>query len=319
MLKLKKLSQISDKTVKSLLDTAVLTDKGMEIPGLSSKEFMNFRNRVKLLATRVKGAIPNDDQNLVNSSMYISSAMLFKNWIPGLLQTRFKKFGKDEFDEFDMGRFSVMFGEFTEKGLLPKLKAFTSLLAEVTLLGAYHQTASDAITQKYYDTYVNEHRLSKDVNDGNYLSFEDFKALREAKLRAMAMELRIFLTLLLMVLGARMLIPDDKDDPIRKSALVAYRMVNRTLLEVSFFLDPRSLSQVATNAIPQIRLMTDVYKLVKNTFKVGSDMITGYEPKKSEKTRRPLYYTSKMFPIVASGVDFVDAFDSYNPDSFWKY
>lgn len=317
--KIKRLSQISDKTVKSLLDSAVLTEKGLDIPGLSPEEFQRFRQMTMIVANKIIGTIPIEDKNLVSTSLFTSSLMMFKNWIPGLARTRFAKFGRDEMGEFDGGRFSMALGEFTAKGFLPKLNAFKELMVEIATMGYYNGKVNEQVALKYYEKYCAENRISRDPNSPDFLSFEDFKNLRLAKLKSLGTELGIFISFLLAVLGARMMIPDDKDDPTRKAVVIGYRMLNRGLLETSFFLDPRSATQVTTNIIPPVRLLNEITKWTRNTVKIGFDDITGYTPKKSEKTRHRGYYTSKMFPVVTSVTDFFDVWESYNADSYWKY
>jgi len=324
--KIKLLTKIADKSVKSLIESAVLTDKGLEIPGFTDRfkeeqikqEFRDFKFKVKNQLNLIKGSIPVEDRDLSNSTLLLSSVMMFKHWMPGLIRAHYKDFKIDDEGEADVGRFSVMIGEFTAKGFLPKMAAFKDLLLEVSLCGFYKGNVNEAVTESYYKKYIDEFRLSKDPKADNFLSYDDFKALRLAKFRASAAEIRLWIVFMMMVMGARGMIPDDKEDNTRKPALILYRALNRSLLEVSFFIDPSSMMQVTSNLMPQIRIITDVMKLTKNTALVGYDLVTGNKPKKSQKTRRPFYYSSTMVPGLNKGIDFWDAWDTYVPNGFWK-
>lgn len=296
--------------MKSLYELAELKDDGIYIEGLSNEEFNKFRQRVKNAATDIKGSIPNEDKNLVGTSIFTASIMMFKNWMPGLINTRFSRFKKDQFDNYDVGRFSAAFAEFTVEGIAPKIKAFRNLLGEIVFINS---GSSNEVARKLYDRYLKENIIDK-----SELSFEEFVELRNAKLRALGGELRMFLALLFFVFALRAALPDDKEDPARKVAIIGYRMVNRTLLEVSAFLDPRSFKQFTTNAIPQVKLLDDLLKFITNTFQEGYYDVTGQDPKKNKDRARRLYYLKRFFPVVTSFNDFLDLDDSYNPNSFIK-
>ena len=316
---IKRLSEIKKGGI-SLLDTAELTDEGIKIKGLGENEltFSTFRKQVRIVSGKIKGSMPEDDKNTIGANIITASMMMFKNWMPGLISTRFKNFDTDELGEFDVGRFRVAFGEFTAKGFLPKLKAFTDLAAEVAL-GNYLRSAkfgikpNKEVSRKYYNEYLKANRLTADE-----LSLKDFMELRRAKLRSMAAELRIYFSFMLLIFGTRAMLPDDEDDPMYKMAIIGYRMLNRGYLEVSFFLDPRSVTQVSYS-LPQLRLFTDIYKLVANTVEEAGYLVTGYKPTKAEDRARVGYYSSKMVPVFNKFYDFIDYWNTYNPDSPWKY
>ena len=44
------------------------------------------------------------------------------------------------FDDYDVGRFRVFFGEFTAKGVMPKLGAFTNALGEMLMISPSIET-----------------------------------------------------------------------------------------------------------------------------------------------------------------------------------
>jgi hypothetical protein len=205
-------------------------------------------------------------------------------------------------------------GEFTSKGVVPKLQAFTELLTEVTLFGFNNTKVNDDVTKKFYERYIHDNKLQR-----SELSLEQFKELRRKKLKGMAAELRIYLTFLLAVIGAKAMIPPDKDDPMRKPAVLAFRMVNRSLLEVSAFLDPRTITQIGGNAVPPIRILTDVASMLKGTYNLVERSITGEKIKKSEKTLQWGYKSVTFIPGVKAAFDVFDVYDKYQLNSNIKY
>lgn len=311
----KPLEYLKDKSVKPLIEVATINEDGsFSVPGLSAEGYTHFRKSVMLVVNKAIGSMSEEDKNLAQSNLLIATVMMFKNWIPGLGRTRFSKFGKNSVDVFDVGRFNVLMGEFTDKGVAPKLKAFTELLLEVTLCGFNSTKVNEAVSRKFYQRYLTEKRMTE-----SELSFEQFRDLRIKKLRGMGMELRVYLAFLLLVLGAKAMLPPDKDDPLRKPAVLAFRMVNRSLLEVSFFLDPRTINQVGGNAIPPIRLLNDTYSMLKGTYGLIEHSITGEKIKKSQKTLQWGYKSVTFIPGVKAFYDVMDIYDKYNPNSSFKY
>jgi len=308
---LKKISKI--KNGKSLLDSAELTEDGIKIEGLTDEIYTEVRKRVRSALVTINGMMSTEDKNAVGTNMYLSSAMMFKNWLPGLISARFKNFSTNEFGDYDVGRMKVAFGEFTGKGLMPRLKAFGNLAKEVINMGYFDTHVSQERSEHFYNEYIRKNRLTKEQ-----LSLEDFIELRVAKLKGMAAELRVYLSFALLVFGMRAALPDDEEDPMYKIAVIGYRMLNRGYLEVSFFLSPASVQQVGQNILPHIRMITDLYNLLNNTIEEAGYLITGEEPTKAEDRTRQLYYTSKIFPGVNKVVDMLDVWDTYNPSGRFK-
>jgi hypothetical protein len=173
IIKLSDLATTDDQ--RSLLERATLDKDGLKIEGLEAKEFQKFRTMVRTQASAVKGSIPADDMNLVNTNLLLRAFMQFRNWVPGTAAPRFKGFHYNTvMDRHDVGRFKVQFGEFAAKGFLPKLAAFKNMLGEVIWL---HNKPNSEQSDYYYQKYLDEQLITEEE-----LSKEQFIALRTAKL-----------------------------------------------------------------------------------------------------------------------------------------
>jgi len=230
--------------------------------------------------------------------------------MPGLITKRLKNLEYDPlFEDYDVGRFRVFVGEFSAKGLAPKLKAFTQALGEVTLMGLYERKSVNMeVTKRFYDKYML-------TNPDSTLTVEEFAQLRKDKLRGMAMELRIYLSFVALVALGKITLPedDDEDNPMLKlMAQNMFRVTQRGSLELSFFFEPSSVTTILKSPVPSLRFFTDTQRMLINTWDETTDVIFG-EDSKQDKTPR-LYYFSKMTPISSSAVDFFDMFDTYNKD-----
>lgn len=229
--------------------------------------------------------------------------------MPALLKTRWKKLGYNQvYDDYDIGRFRVFFGEFTAKGLMPKIAHFTNSLAEVAAMGLYQRkNTSDQVAQKFLEKYKEQNPTAP------ALSLDEFKELRKAKLRGMAAELRILLAFFgLIALGRGLLGDDDDDEDGKFLAMTAFRITQRGMFELSFFTNPRSATSLLTSPIPSIRLFKDITKVLNNTFDETRDRFIG-EDSPYDRTPR-FYYISKLIPGVSAGFDFIDFWGTYDPD-----
>jgi len=299
------------KDKRSILERMGVKDDKPFIDGLTEKQFIRFRKMIQAAAVGVKGNMPEEDRNLIGTTLMGQALMQFRNWMPGLIRKRFKDLQYDNlFEEYDVGRFRVFFGEFTAKGVLPKLGAFTKLLGEVAMMDIYNKKGINMeVTTKFYNDYMTK-------NPTSTLTIEEFVELRKAKLQGMAKELQILLGFVLLVAAGKAYIPEDEDSPLSKAAALAtqniFRTSQRGLLELSFFFSPKSVATIVKSPIPSARIFNDLSKMLRNTLDESRDYIFGEE---SAHDKTPAFYhISKMVPVSSSAVDFFDIFETYNKD-----
>ena len=307
----KRLDRIKGEDKRSLLERGKTENDKYSIEGLSEEQYIRFRRMIQRAAVGVKGNMPEEDRNLIGTTLTGQALMQFRNWMPGLITKRFKDLQHDElFDEYDVGRFRVFFGEFTAKGLMPKLGAFTRLLGEVTMMNLYNKKGINMeVTEKYYNKYM----IS---NPDSSLTLEEFVELRKAKLQGMAKEIQILLGFVLLVTGGKAFLPEEEDDPVSIAVALAaqnmFRMSHRGLLELSFFFSPKSVTTILKSPVPSLRVFNDISKMLRNSLDETRDFVIG-EESKQDKTPA-FYYISKLVPVSSSAVDFFDIFDTYNKD-----
>jgi len=297
-----------DTDKRSLIERSSIKDDKFEIDGLNEQQYIRFRRMIQAAATGIKGNMSQEDLNLIRTSLMGQAFMQFRNWMPGLITKRFKNLQYDDlWDDYDVGRFRVFWGEITAKGLKPKLGAFTRLLGEVTMIYGYEKSGINKdVTQRFYDKYVV-------ANPQTDLTLEEFAQLRLDKLKGMARELQIYIGMMLMVAGGKAFIPERDEEALTKATRLlaqnTYRVAQRGFLEISFFFDPNSVTTILKSPLPSLRLFTNLYKMVGNTFDESFDVVFGDEV--FDRTPR-LYYFSKIVPIMSSYYDFADIWETYN-------
>ena len=308
--KIDRLSKLP-KGTKSLYDLADIKDDKLVIEGLNRNNYILLRTLMQKASSKVKGSIPQEDQNLAGTNIGVAMLMHFKNWIPAMVKDRGQTLTYDEdLNDLDIGRFRVFFGEFTAKGVVPKLNAFKDTLLEVIALGKYNRYNKGKISevaQKYYNKFLEENPTLKDK-----VSIEDFIELRRAKLQGMARELRQYLFLFSLVALLKAAVPpeDEEDNGLSRAiAMNAYRLSNRGLLELGFFLNPSSFLQITKKPVAVLGLFDDITKITRNTFDETRDVFFGED---TSRDKTPvLYYSSKMIPGGRAVLDIFDIFDNF--------
>ena len=302
--------------IRPLIET--LDTSGDTVKGINEAQFTAIRKLITSTSAKLKGNLFKEDSNLIGTNIYTAMFMQFRNWMPGLIEQRFRGLRYDQdISELEVGRFRVMYGEFTAKGVMPKLKAFLKLAAEVTTFGAYKALSNNsnkAVAEKYFEKFLEQNPDLKGT-----ITLDKFIELRQQKLRGMAMELSLLLGLLFILQLIKAAIPDDEDDAVQEWITKnAYRMTNRGLMEIMFFFDPNTVKQIAGRPLPLLNSSTELWKFLGNTVDETRDTVFGKDYKgvfgwqedKDDKTPKG-YYTSKMIPVRGI-TDFVDFFGDHD-------
>lgn len=300
--------------VTSFMD--LLNTEEDKVKGITDEQFVMVKKLISKATNEIKGSMTQEDQNLIGTNVYLSIFMQFRNWMPGLITQRFKGLQYEEdFDIADVGRFRVLYGEFTKKGLIPKLQTFIQLGMEVASFGIFNplsKNADNIIAKKYYERYILENPELKDS-----FTYEQFVELRKQKLIAMAQEIRLLLIFAGMLMALKAMIPDDEEESPIASYIYknAYRVFNRGYMELEFFFDPSTVKQILGSPAPIMKSMVEVIDFAQNTIDETRDFVTGNDykgtfvwelDKKDQKEK--FYYMSKFIPGSRFLTDIFDFF-----------
>jgi hypothetical protein len=296
------------KESKALYEYLVKDEKGdWKFEGVSLGELSRFRTGIFKIANKVKGSVPEHMKAAYSRTMAGQILMHFRSWMPGLISNRFKDISYDEdLDTLDAGRFRVFWGELVNSGGFAKgLKEFITILGEATVTG-YFNGGLKKINMRATSIAFEKFKAS---NPDTNLTINDFIEMRKAKIKGMAAELRVYFLMMMLVALAKSAIPDDDEDKLGKFiSRNAYLMANKGFLELSFFLQPSSITEVVKQPIPSLSLLTDSQKMIQNFFGESSRLITG---EVNNRDKSPFgYYTLTKF--VPGGKVSSDVFDLFN-------
>jgi len=340
-----RISKVKNKTVKSLKEMAKYDEKSgkFSFDGLDmndknvQKALTKFRSAAQKRGTQIKGAIPEEDKFLANQYILGKLLLQFRTWIPGLFKTRFKSFEYDnDVNEADVGRFNVFYQELVNSGSFLNtaktlLKTSLEMLVQIpgirklTNYSVFDNNMNEIPARRLYAKLVKQGK----INPQEY-SFKDFLELRAAKMKGMASEIGAYVSMMLLVMFAKAMVPDEcRGSKGRKNpkcttwdkwsanlAANGYKALYRGLLESSFWFDPNSPTSWLDKPMVILGTIADLRNLLGNTFDVAGDLLKDEDDpyrailKKSYRDKTPMfYYTSKFVPGINTVTDWINYWD----------
>jgi hypothetical protein len=166
--------------------------------------------------------------------------------------------------------------------------AYTLIQGGVLGFGAGIESKS--ITNKAIELYNKEKAKNPDLK----ITQEQFIKLHKDNLKSAALELQLILVLIGLLAALK---PDDDDEktPLR---MAFYKIINRNLDEVSFFLNPSSTQSILKKPLPILGFADNIYNLIGDFTGEVTGQIIG--DKKMIKKYKPMRSFNKIFPVLNS-------------------
>lgn len=299
------------RNTKSIYATKKLVNGKLEIPGLdlsNRDELQRLTTLTRRLSRNATGALSDSDLNIMSFNVWTKSMMVFKNWIPKLVDTRFGEFRKihDDFsveiddeglttgEKYDIGRIRLFFG-LIGMSVRDKGNHIMNIL-EMNDKGI-------EILDRMYEEYAEKYE--RQTGDTMNLSREEFIDLIRNNLSNQMKELGMLLSLVAASFALGFIGPDDDDNRADKNFYRFWqRVFDRFIQELSFFYNPVEFQKILSgSAFPAIGLISDMLKAMDHfTMQVtGYDIsnLTLTEEEVREKAQ-PIKNIARMFPGTKS-------------------
>ncbi len=295
----------------SLSATKELVDGKVSIPGFdfnNFKEVQRLSSLSKRIARNATGGMTKEDINKMNMNVWTKSMMVFKGWIPKLLDTRFGEFRKvsDDFsvvidddglttgEKYDIGRVRL-FGQFLHLNPLLIIKEINDVLS-VNEAGL---SKIDALYVKYAESY------RKQTGEDLEMDRAEFADLIRTNLRNQVKELATLFALIGLGMSLGFFAPDDDDDKATKNRFRwTQKVVDKFTSEISFFYNPAEIEKLLSgNAFPAISLFADAFRFINNLGMETTGLDWSDHDKTVEEVRKdaqPVKYLAKMLPVTKS-------------------
>lgn len=316
------------KNTRSINVTKKLENDKLVIPGLDlndHEELQRLTNLTRRISRNATGALSDSDLNRMGMNIWTKSMMVFKNWIPKLVDTRFSEFRKvsDDFsvqidesgnitgEKYDVGRIRLWLYV-----MGTSIRDKSSNIINILTVNQKGLAALDKMFEDFAKTYEQKHGKPLEMTK------KEFIDMIRTNLRNQMKELAIATALLAASMAVGLIGHDPDDDKADRNRLRWYqRVFDKFNSELLFFYNPFEFQKLMSGSIfPAVSLLSDLERFV------GSVVIetTGYDSSHPdwsiEKVRanaKPIKNILKMLPGAKAGMiygavldaDFAKEFD----------
>ena len=280
---------------KGFLKLAKVENNELVVEGLDRKSdsVIELRRKVQAITKDALGNLSEDDLRKINLNIYGKSFMVFKNWIPRLVDVRFGNLKYNSATEaYEWGRTRNMFRLLTEDFM----GSVDSLISSIK---GDDQKFVDQI-KKLYESKRSDYE--KDTGKTLNMTEGEFVELVSNNIRNQMTDFMFYLALSTLIIGAKAAQPGDDDDKATKNRYkYMLRVMDKIRDEVAYFYNPTSFLGLTTSGIfPAISYLENFKKLFLN---FGTEMYAlGVGDEELAKKNQVIKYLLKGFPI-ASQVD----------------
>ena len=271
---------------KGIMKIATIKDGILEIPGVerSSDSVLELRRKVQSLSKAALGNLSEDDIRKINLNIYGKSFMLFKNWIPRLVDVRYGnlKFNAGS-DAYEWGRMRNVFRIMSEdiRGSLSNL---------------YNTLQGNEKGVDFMRKLFEKKKADYESDTGKELEMDEvaFMDLNVKNVKAQLLDTIFLLTLVSLYAGVKAYAPDD-DELSKNQHRFFVKATDKLKDELLYFYNPTSiLNLVSQGFFPAKGLIENYVKFFNNFMLENYYIVTGDE--KAADKNFVLKYGMKAVP-----------------------
>lgn len=277
---------------KGVIKLGSVVDGEFVIPGIErkSESIIALRRKVQQLSSDALGSLTEENKRLINLNIYGNSFMVFKNWIPRLVDVRFGNLKYNSAsDAYEWGRMRMLYRVVSEDvlGSLGNLK--NALQANDKGVAYMRELFEKKAADYKADT-------GKDLE----MTESEFMDLVRKNIRNQMYDVMVFAALIAAFAALKANAPDDDEDPIVKNQ---YKFLLKTTDkfrdEIGYFYDPTSLTKlVSTGIFPSLGLIDNYKKVLTNFLKENYYLTIGDE--EAADKNYVLKYVMRSIPTISS-------------------
>lgn len=286
---------------KGVLKVGELKDGEFSIPGVDKKSdsVLEFRRLVQSFTSDALGSMSEENRRKVNMNVYTSSTMVFKNWIPRLVDVRIGNIKYNAAsDAYEWGRMRMIFGMLTSD-------IMKSIGSTKAALGGNGDVWLDQV-KELYDKKRKEYKdnTGKDLE----MTQDEFISLVNQNIKNQVAELVILLSLSVLLAGLKAAAPDDDEDELVKNQWKFYiKATDKLTDELMYFYDPTTpFDLIGKGIVPSLGLLENYTKFTKNFALENFGLIVGDEEMQDDA--KPIKYLMKSFPIANQAAGYLPMF-----------
>lgn len=290
---------------QGVLKVGEIIDNKFVIPGVDQKSdsVIELRRKVQQVSKDALGNLSEDDLRMINMSVYGKSFMVFKNWIPRLVDVRVGNLKYNSAsDAYEWGRTRMVFKVLTDE---------FNITNPVSGLGKLYSSLRGTESGiEYLRTMYEKKKNEYESDTGKTLEMTEteFMDLVRQNIKSQLVDVVFLATVFSLVAALKANEPDDDESPLIKNQYKFYmKAADKFKGELMYFYDPTSgLDLISQGFFPSSSLLTNFFKLVGNFRKEMWALGTGDE-ELADKTY-VVKYLLKTFPFSNQMVGYLPMF-----------
>jgi len=275
---------------KSVLKLGEVVDNEFVIPGVDrkSESVVALRRKIQQVSKDALGNMTEDSRRLIDMNVYGSSFMVFKNWIPRLVDVRVGdlKYNSAS-DAYEWGRMRMVFGMLS-LNVMKSVKRLRNTLVGNEKGVEYMRE----MWEKKKEAYERETGKTLNMTEG------EFMELVRRNLKSQMTDTMFLLALIGLVAALKANAPDDDEDPLVKNQYkFLMKAADKLRDEITYFYNPANLMQLVSGGIfPSLDLITNFEKILENFLTENYALVIGDE--ELEESNKVIKYVMKQFPVL---------------------
>ena len=275
---------------KGILKLGKIIDGEFVIPGIErkSQSVVELRRKVQQITNDALGNSSDEVKRLINATVYGNSFMVFKNWIPRLVDVRVGNLKYNAAsDAYEWGR-SRMITRIIAEDFLGAIGKLSNALRGT-------DKGIDFVREMYEKKKADyENDTGKTLN----LTESQFIDMVRQNIKNQLWDVLLYATIFSLWLGIKALPPDDDEDPyIKNSYNLMLKMTDKLKDELGYFYNPTSLvGLISTGFFPAVGLLKNYQKAFSHFMAENWGLITQND--KLVEKNDVIKYWMKSFPVT---------------------
>jgi hypothetical protein len=285
---------------QGVLETSTVVDGELVIPGVDrkSESVIELRRKVQQFTSDALGSLSEENKRLINLNIYSSSFMVFKNWIPRLVDVRMGNLKYNAAsDAYEWGRSRMIMRIISE-----------DVLGSIGNLSNALQGNDKGINfvRELYEKKKSDYE--RDTGKTLEMTEDEFIELTKQNIKNQILDLMVYATLFALTLAFKALAPDDDEDPIVKNQYkFLLKATDKFKDELGYFYNPTSLTDLVSKGIFPAMGLLENYKKVLTNFLIENYALATGDDETLEKNQ-VIKYLMKSFPISSQAAGLLPMF-----------
>ena len=298
-------SEKFEKDVKALIDTqgvlklGEVKDGQFVIPGIEQKSdsVVETRRKIQQFTSDALGSLTEENKRLINMNIYGNSFMVFKNWIPRLIDVRMGNLKYNAAsDAYEWGRSRMIFRIISEDLLKSIGRLSNSMMANDKGVEYMRE-----LYEKKKADYENDTGKTLEMTESEFMD------LVRQNIKNQLLDVLVYASLFALSLGLKALPDDDDNEIVKNQYKFLLKATDKFKDELGYFYNPTNLTGlISTGIFPSLGLVNNYKNMVTKFMTENYAIATG--DTELEDKNFVIKYWMRSFPIASQAAGLLPMF-----------